>query len=125
MPFLSRHDIRTWVGMPNARWAESQRAGGALKLIHEPYDGQVAWDWVATELFSTLFSKDGGYVVDTKRNALWHKRGQVSTSYSCQKEKKVKPYLTLYSHLYEKHPVPEHILANVVSQWMILYKKQW
>lgn len=63
MPFLSRHDIRTWLGMPNAQWSESQRACGALKLIHEPYNGQVAWDWVATELFSTLFSKQGGYIV--------------------------------------------------------------
>ena len=56
---VSRHDIRKWVGMPNAQWSESQRACGALKLIHQPYDGQVAWDWVATQLFSTLISKDG------------------------------------------------------------------
>ena len=75
MPFLSRHDIRTWVKLPNARWSESKGACGALKFIHVTHKGQVAWDWVATALFSLLFSRDGGYVVDAKRNALWRLRG--------------------------------------------------
>ncbi len=66
------------------REPESLWGTQAVKLIHEPYNGQVAWDWVATELFSTLFSKQGGYIVDTKRNILWHMRGQVSASYGVQ-----------------------------------------
>lgn len=79
MPLLSRHDIRTWVGLPNARYRESQRAYGALKLMHEPYNSKVAWDWVACELFRVLLGRDGGYVIDAKHNALWHMRGEVST----------------------------------------------
>ena len=105
MPFLSRHDIRTWVGMPNAQQSESHRACRALKLKHEPYDGRAEWDWVATELFRTLFSKRGGYVVDSKRDALSHMRGQISTPYMPEKR--------------------DREALFVVPELMILYKEQW